>query len=54
VTENSLLTERQSCERRNRPAATVEKGAMDEATLEAISRPLITEKAHRRFFNQMS
>jgi len=32
----------------------MEKGAMDKATLEAVSRPLISEKAHRRFFNQMS
>jgi multimeric flavodoxin WrbA len=30
------------------------KGAMDGATLEAISRPLISEKVHRRWFNEMT
>jgi multimeric flavodoxin WrbA len=32
----------------------IERGAMDGATLEAISRPLVSEKVYRRWFNEMS
>jgi multimeric flavodoxin WrbA len=32
----------------------IEKGAMDRATLEAVCRPLVPEKVHRRWFNEMS
>jgi multimeric flavodoxin WrbA len=32
----------------------IEKGAMDAVTLEAVARPLMSEAAHRRWFNQVA